>query len=274
MSRTAIITDLDGTILPRGGCVSEEVLSALQNIGEKGNVRIIATGRNLYSARQVLADDFPIDYLVFASGAGVMCWHDKKLLSVCHLSEKNAHDIARYLWDFSINFTVQREIPDNHHYYYTEHYPQHADYLRRLETYKTFGIPISTPEDIHGRVTQFVMILDAMQLRLMEDIRLQLSGYSIVRTTSPIDNRAIWLEIFAKGVNKGAACRKLLEMLEIDCANCAGIGNDYNDVDFLDICGHSAVVSNAPVQLKNLYKTVASDRQNGFVEFAIKNLML
>ena len=274
MSKSVVITDLDGTILPRGGRISGAVLDAFQRIGKSGNVRIIATGRNLYSARQVLADDFPIDYLVFASGAGVMRWRDKKILSAYHLSEKDAHEIARYLWDFSINFTVQREIPNNHYYYYTEHYPQHSDYLRRLETYKMFGIPISSPEEIHGEITQFVMILDAVQLRLIEDIRMQLAGYSIVRTTSPLDNRAIWLEIFAKGVNKGTACRNLLEWLGIDCANCVGLGNDYNDVDFLDICGHAAVVSNASVQLKALYKTVASDREDGFVEFVIKNLMI
>lgn len=273
MNRGAVITDLDGTILPRGGRVSGEVLETLQGMGTKGYVRIIATGRNLYSARQVLADDFPIDYLVFASGAGVMRWCDKTLLSVCHLSEKDAHEIARYLWGFGINFTVQREIPDNHYYYYTEHYPQHSDYLRRLETYKAFGTLISSPADIYGKVTQFVMILDAVQLRLMEEIRIQLERYSIVRTTSPLDNRAVWLEIFAKGVNKGTACRNLLENLGIDCADCIGLGNDYNDVDFLDICGQAAVVSNAPVQLKALYKTVASDRENGFVEFVGKNLM-
>lgn len=272
MNRRAIITDLDGTILPRGGMVSGEVLAALESIGEKGYVRIIATGRNLYSVMQVLPDDFPIDYLVFASGAGVMRWCDKKLLSVCHLSEKEARIIARCLWDFNINFTVQRGIPNNHYYYYTEHYPQHADYLRRLELYKTFGTSISSPEDMEGEVTQFVMILDAMQLRLMEVIRLQLADYSIVRTTSPLDNRAIWLEIFAKGVNKGTACRNLLDKLSIDCSNCVGLGNDYNDVDFLNICGYSAVVANAPVQLKALYKNVASDRENGFVEFAVKSL--
>ncbi len=272
MNRGAIITDLDGTILPRGGKVSDEVSAALQWIGEKGDVRIIATGRNLYSAMQVLADDFPIDYLVFASGAGVMRWNDKKLLSVCHLSETDAYIIACCLWDFNVNFTVQREIPNNHYYYYTEHYPQHADYLRRLEAYKVFGHPISSPEDIHGDVTQFVMILDAVQLRLMEKIRLQLADYSIVRTTSPLDNRAIWLEIFAKGVNKGSACLNLLEKLGIDRANCAGLGNDYNDVDFLNICGSPAVVANAPLPLKALYKSVASDKDNGFVEFALKNL--
>ncbi len=272
MNRRAVITDLDGTILPRGGQVSAEVLAALMRAGNQGCVRVIATGRNLYSARQILSDDFPIDYLVFASGAGVMRWCDKRILSVSHLSQKDARDIARYLWDFNINFTVQRKIPDNHRYYYTSHYPLHVDYLRRLEIYKEFGTHISMPEEICGEVTQFVMILDAMQLRLLEEIRLKLSDFSIVRTTSPLDNRAIWLEIFAGGVNKGTACSRLLETLGIDRTDCAGLGNDYNDVDFLDICGHAAVVANAPVQLKSRYKTVASDLEDGFVEFVNKNL--
>lgn len=263
----AIITDLDGTILPRGGTISNAVTSSLEELGKNGIVRIIATGRNLYSARKALSDNFPIDYLVFSSGAGIMSWQDKQILHNRQLTIPQTREIANYLWNYNINFTIQKAIPENHHFYHTDIYPIHPDYQKRIDLYKEFGTCISHSNDIHTPATQFVMILDALQLKLVEKIRRDLSAYSIVRSTSPIDNQAIWLEIFPQGINKGTVCSHLLNRLNIPVAECAGLGNDYNDVDFLDICGQAYLVSNAPLRLKPHYKTVAKDIDNGFIEF-------
>ena len=76
----AIITDLDGTILPQGENISTSTLHTLEQLGAEGIIRIIATGRTLFAARKFLPDNFPIDYLVFSSGAGIMRWRDKKSL--------------------------------------------------------------------------------------------------------------------------------------------------------------------------------------------------
>lgn len=263
----AIITDLDGTILPRKGEISTSTRKAFILAGKQGCQRIIATGRNLYSSLKVLSEDFPIDYLVFSSGAGIMRWHDRQILSADHLTPSHAKHIARYLWNHNINFTIQREIPENHYFFYTDFYPLHEDYKQRLATYAPFGRLIHSPEEITGRATQFVVILDALQLRMLETMRTALRDFSVVRSTSPQDNRAIWLEIFAKGINKGNACRKLLYTLGIDSMECAGVGNDYNDLDFLEMCGKAFLVANAPANLQHRYKLVSRDREEGFTQF-------
>lgn len=263
----AIITDLDGTILPRGGQISQEIINALHQTGENGIIRIIATGRNLFAARKAIPDDLPIDYLVFSSGTGILRWADKKIIFSRHLSLEETQEIATYLWEYNINFTIQKEIPDNHHFYYTNLYPIHEDYKHRIELYHEFGVSIETTGDIKTGATQLIMILDPLQLNLLQQIRSDLTRFSIIRSTSPIDNRAIWLEIFPLGINKGTICQNLLAELGIHGNDCAGIGNDYNDVDFLDICGQAYLVANAPKRLKPHYKSVASDRDGGFTEF-------
>lgn len=266
----AIITDLDGTILPHGGNISEETFRSFRELGKKGVVRIIATGRTLFAARKFLSDDFPIDYLIFSSGTGTMRWKDKKILSAHHLSICEARQIARYLWEYNINFTVQQTIPDNHHFYYTDIYPHHTDFLRRVEKFGEFGTLIHHYDEIRTAASQFLLILDPTQLKLIEKIRCDLTQFSVVRSTSPFDHRAIWLEIYPSGIQKGSACRELLRTLRLKSRECAGLGNDYNDVDFLDVCGQAYLVANAPERLKPYYKSVASDRDNGFTEFIRK----
>ena len=266
----AVVTDLDGTLLPSGGTISARSLAALRRLGAEGCLRVIATGRNLYSALQVLPDDFPIDYLVFSSGAGVMRWRDRRLLCTIHLEEGSVREIARFLWDANLNFTVQREMPDNHLFYYTSFYPEPEDFLRRVRFYSPFGTFAGTVDAIRGKATQFLVILDAVQLRLFESLRRELAAYSVVRSTSPVDGRALWLEVFAKGVNMGSTCRRLLEGVGIDMGDCAGLGNDYNDTDFLELCGEAFVVANAPSPLKARYRMVAGVCEDGFVEFVEK----
>lgn len=266
----AIITDLDGTLLPKGGTISSKSLQSLQQAKKAGLVCIIATGRNLYAALQVLPSGLPIDYLVFSSGAGILRWKDRQIIFSKHLNQQETQSIASYLWDYNVNFTIQREIPANHYFYFTHLYPVHRDFQQRLETYAPFGTQIDSPEDIQGNVTHFVLILDARQLYLIQKIQAGLRTCSIVRSTSPIDYKATWLEIFPSGINKGNSCKNLLQQLQIIPQECAGLGNDYNDVDFLNICSQSYLVANAPVNLKGLYKLVKSDREDGFSEFIQK----
>jgi len=60
-----IITDLDGTLLTRERTVSNNDINTLVDLGKLNIPRIIATGRSVLSAKRVLSDNFPIDFLIF-----------------------------------------------------------------------------------------------------------------------------------------------------------------------------------------------------------------
>ncbi len=264
----AIIIDLDGTTLPRGwNSLSEENKKALEEARRAGITRILATGRSVFSFCNALPEGLPIDYMVFSSGAGIMRWNDQRLLCTRELSPEETLDIATMLWEYDINFTIQQPIPDNHHFLYRNASPLHEDFRRRVENYPRLGTSIQSTRDICGGATQFLVILDSKQLQLHGEIQEKLSGYSVIRSTSPIDNQAIWTEIFARGVNKGSSCQILLDQLDIRYDECAGLGNDYNDIDFLERCGHPFIVANAPEPLRGKFNNVTSDTNNGLAEF-------
>ena len=83
----AIIIDLDGTTLPRNWHqISEENREALEEAGRQGVVRILATGRSVFSLNNTLPEGLPVDYMVFSSGAGIMHWDSKEILLTRELS--------------------------------------------------------------------------------------------------------------------------------------------------------------------------------------------
>ena len=75
-----LVCDLDGTLLVHGAPFDPLDLRTLRALGADGVVRVIATGRALATAQKVIAADFPIDYLIFSSGAGIMDWRTQELL--------------------------------------------------------------------------------------------------------------------------------------------------------------------------------------------------
>ena len=69
-----VITDLDGTLANPEQKISQADLDTLKRLGEMDIIRVIATGRSLYSAIKILDKNLPIDYLLFSSGAGILSW--------------------------------------------------------------------------------------------------------------------------------------------------------------------------------------------------------
>jgi Cof subfamily protein (haloacid dehalogenase superfamily) len=279
----AIVSDLDGTILPakdygktnaaladNTSRISPKVIEKLNCLQETKKVRIIATGRTLFAVYRVLPTDFPLDYLIFSSGAGIMRWNDKQFIHTNHLTGDDVRKIASYLRKHNINFCIQKEIPDNHHFFYTNIPPLPTDFVKRVDVFKEFGTLITNDTELNLQATQFLLIPDENRLDLLEQICRDLSEYSVIRATSPYNQATTWIEIFPKHVNKGTSLIWLLNELKIDMEQCAGLGNDYNDIDFLDLCGKSYVVGNAPDTLKQRYKTVATDVNCGFCEFVEK----
>ena len=64
-------------------------------------------------------------------------------------------------------------------------------------------------------------------------IRGELDCLAVVRTTSPLDGRSRWIEIFSKGVSKALASSRIARDLGIREKTATAMGNDYNDLDLL-----------------------------------------
>ena len=61
-----VASDLDGTLLNMDKTVSADDFSTLNSLGDKNIYRVIATGRTLFSLKEVITKDFPIDYIIFS----------------------------------------------------------------------------------------------------------------------------------------------------------------------------------------------------------------
>lgn len=265
-----VVTDLDGTLLDDTFCVSKPDIQVLEILGDLQITRAIATGRSIYSVNNVIPPNFPIDYLVFSSGAGIMHWKSKEIIYRSGLSGDKTSEIIDILKRLNLDFMVHEAIPNNHCFYYHCKNTDNIGFQNRMQIYRDYASPL--PEfKLEMNACQFVVILPN-DLKLFADVCTAITGVKIIRATSPLNDDHIWLEIFPEEVSKGAAISMICDDLGCKHHDVIAVGNDYNDIDMLEFVGNPFVVENAAFSLKEKYPVVASNNNNGFSE-AVRTLI-
>lgn len=264
--RAVCVTDLDGTLLNLEHEISSHNLQALEKLGTLGICRVAATGRSLYSLHKVLIESSPFDYVIFSTGAGIMNWHTQKIILSRHIGYPQATETFHKLLKLQLDFMVHAPIPHNHRFIAIRKAGL-ADYKRRLAVYQEF----QDEPDKHGNIpweeiTQFLVVADRDQESLLPVLTELVKPLRVIRTTSPFDHASLWFEIFDSEVSKGSAAEYLLELFGLHKDKLMAVGNDFNDADMLRLAGWAFVTSNAPRELKNIYRTVADHNDHGFCE--------
>ncbi len=250
-----LATDLDGTLLDSGGRLAEANRQALVALGEAGVVRVIATGRSWYSFRRALpGPDLPVDYLICSTGAGIIDMSSGELIRSLRLGSALVEKTEAALHEAGVSFILQEVLPDNHRFHYLARERVPDDFHRRLAAYQGFGTPLIRPGGPR-EASQFLVILEGGP-EAFEGLAQSLEGVKVIRTTSPIDHKTCWMEIFPPEVSKGHALEWLAWSLGYPRQAVAAVGNDFNDLDMLDFAARAFVAGNAPLELKFQYNAL------------------
>jgi hydroxymethylpyrimidine pyrophosphatase-like HAD family hydrolase len=296
--RGLVVSDLDGTLLRRDHSVSPTDLETLVVLGSEPVLRVIATGRSLYSARNVLPDSFPIDYLIFSSGAGILDWRAKSLVQKHTLSANEVARAVSALKDLSADFMIHRPVPDNHYFVYYHSGRENPDFARRCDIYRDFAVPADYRDSFSGEACEVLAVEppDADAAESLAASATELSGTSsgglpgggrrdrglhtrlaerldplkIIRATSPIDGLSTWVEIFPHGVSKASAAEWIALREGLGRTKALALGNDYNDLDLLDWAPTRYVVANAPASMLERYPSVGHHDENAFTEAVMR----
>lgn len=258
-----VVTDLDGTFLNSQALVSDTNFNMLKELGEKGVVRVIATGRSPYSFSKVIPSDFPIDYLIFSSGAGLMEYKTNNILYTTEILAEEVQNIVEELIAHKVDFMVHEPIPTNHRFLYHQSSNYNPDFANRIEIYSQYCQPYIPGVAYGSSATQIVAILPH-DVEWFDTLKKNFPTLKVIRATSPLDGHSIWMEIFMLDVSKAYGVKHLCKNLDIAQNEVLTVGNDFNDLDMLMEYDHSYVVSNAPAELKSLFSVVKSNNESGF----------
>ncbi len=280
MSPCLFVSDLDGTLFTDERTLSRENLSCLGELQKKGISTAIATGRSSGSffhaitrAMNALGKDmadFPAHYLIFSTGAGIMELGSGKLMRACNMTRHQAKKVCAYFDARQMDYMAHKAIPDSIYFEYKSHGQNNPDFEARLKFHEGFGLPMKDSGPGFEELTQVLAVLpEPMSLELVEKMRSDLPEYSVIHTTSPLDKKSQWIEVFTPEVCKSNACQWLADHLAIDPEQVIAVGNDYNDEDMLSWAGQKFLVSNGPAPLQKRFPLTDSNNNNGVAKAAV-----
>ena len=260
-----LVSDFDGTLFTREKGISSQDLALFRELPELGIIRTIATGRSLYSLERALPKNFPLDYLIFSSGAGIMEYRTGKLLKSFSLSPEAVDPLSRVFIERKLDFMIHLPIPENHKFYYHPSGNRNDDFFRRIELYKECAEPLEG--NYQKPATQFI-IIEPADSPLHDEMEELLSDFTVIRTTSPLDGSSLWIEVFPKEVSKSQGTKWLLNFIQLEDSKILALGNDYNDKDLLLWAASKYIVPDAPQSLLSLFPTLET-REESFVYAAV-----
>ena len=268
-----VVTDLDGTLLDSAARLGGANRRTLEALGRNGTVRAVATGRSLHSARTVMPADFPIDYLVFSSGAGVVSWADGRLLRSRTMAPDVVSGLVARLRALALDFMVHHAVPDTHCFHFLRSSDGgNTDFERRVERYARFSQRLCDGAPGEVEVSQLLVIEPPGTDSHLDLLSREFEEVNVVRTTSPLDHASTWIELFPAEVSKAQASDWLRERHAIEPVHTVAVGNDYNDLDMLEWADRACVVSNAPPSMRARFEVVRSNDEGGFTE-AVRPLL-
>lgn len=271
MEKQIFITDFDGTLLRDDKTISREDIRTLKKLRQKKIITAIATGRSVYSFEKALAvlgmaqgeNSLPIDYVIFSTGAGIMEFPGGRAFYQKALPASDIGKITRYFDQEKFDYMVHKSIPDTRYFFYKSHGSHNPDFQARIALYKKFALPLEKGHEYCDPATEVLAVIPGGAGSDLETIRKQLSSFSVIHATSPLDHKSSWIEVFHNDVSKARAASRLINMLGIAKKNVVSVGNDYNDQDLLAWSGKGFVVENAPVTLRQRFRTVSSNNNCG-----------
>ena len=210
-----IASDLDGTLLQNGAQeLTPRAIDLVRRLTQKGIYFVAASGRQYANERRLFS---PVrDDISYIAENGSVCIHKGSVISRGVIEDDLAFRILNELKqqkDFEI--VVSREdtclIEDND--------PAFVDLI--------VNVMKNTTE-----IVEDITYLKYLQDKFGSEIKVVTSGN-------------IWIDFIAPGTNKGTALSEMMKILDVKPEECIAFGDQYNDVEMLELVGTSYAMSNA-----------------------------
>lgn len=234
-----LVFDVDGTLYDlKQSKIPESTIIAIQKAKEAGCIFVIATGRAHYGLGKALNDLKP-DYILAASG-GVVADQKHHVLMHQDFTKKEVDQLLEFChqYDAALVFKFL-----DHMYIY-----QHPEKIDWLEGQKNSDIGCEPFIDCFNQDQHLKDLPQGACIhadpKLVDKIfknheRLQFVKYS-----------SDGYDVLLKKVNKGTGLLALMNQLHLTKDEVMCFGDNYNDLEMMDVAGYSVAMGNAVDEVK------------------------
>lgn len=266
-----IASDIDETLVDKNKNVPQRNREAIAKAQEMGIVVMLATGRGPYELHDIPDQAGVIDedrFIICCNGAIIIKALDREIVSSLPLEFKYAKAVFDYCKDNNLQAYI---------YTLDKKYAINLDPIERNHIYtndsKVIEIKDGNIDFLEDELILKALIKDP-NIDFLHSLEVDIAAITNYDVEIAYSSD-MFMEINAKGVDKGIALKKVCDHYGFDISESLTIGDNYNDVAMLEAAGTSVAVNNAHLQVKDVatYVTDATNEE-GAVGEAIEKYVL
>lgn len=231
-----IASDLDGTLLHGGAQeLPQRTIRLIHELTQKGIHFVAASGRQYDNERRVFADIK--DEISYIAENGSLCIHQGEVISRGIIEDDLAFRIISEIKkEPGYEIVVSREdtclIEDNDPEFVNHIVNVMHNTTKIVDDLMKIRGPVLKIAIANMRSHDLGAYLKHLQEMFSPDVKVVTSGN-------------IWIDFIVPGYNKGTALAKLMERFQVRPEECMAFGDQYNDVEMLELVGQGYAMSNA-----------------------------
>lgn len=265
------VFDLDGTLLNSKKQISENTLKALNKLTENNIKYTIATGRIDTLARKyqrAINSNLPI---ISCNGSLIRDLNNKVYYKE-PIDFNTVRKIFNYFTSLNLDFLFYTEnsilvTPNNPRAAFLENYNKDA---KEEDKFKF--------EILDGNIEKFSNLVFLKSLIYTENRNLLLETQENLikefKNLSVVSSDYFLLDLMPFGISKGSALINLCKLLNISTENVCVFGDNFNDVEMIQVAGTSIVPENGEKHVKSLATYVTKSNDEDGIAYAIENIIL
>ncbi|MGE4584981.1 MAG: Cof-type HAD-IIB family hydrolase [Sphaerochaeta sp.] len=262
-----ICTDIDGTLLDPQHHITERTKEAVRKARRKGIIVALVSGRISHSLallQQELGISGPLG-----------CFNGSLVLDEDG-TELEAHPIradqTKLILDAVADTELETFVFTNESWYMQQTSQWYDIEVKASRTQGRIAELKALEEVLHPGERPFKLLcmhhdplyVREMEARLQRDFGTQLNIFS----SSPA-----YIEILARGVDKGHAVRSLCNAYQIDASKVMAVGDYYNDIGMFRSAGFAVAMGNAPDDVKQHAHSITKSNKEDGLALAIEAIL-
>ncbi|NIZ19868.1 HAD family hydrolase [Entomospira culicis] len=248
-----IFTDLDGTIVPESQIISDYTKEVITQVRKLGIPFILASGRANHSMR-TFHEALGLDEVMISYNGALI-----DVAGEAHYYQPLPEAVAQKLYRFAQEEKYYFQFYHQDALYTLDSYAEHSAYLAYSKNnrvaLKTIAPDSELLQEALKSVTKWMFIEhDRVKLEsIAEALAKLLPGEAAMSFTSDA-----YFEIYHHDVNKGNALLQVLKEYGLDASEALSFGDNFNDIELLEVAGMSYAMKNASPQVQARAKRVTS----------------
>ena len=271
MNKKIIFVDIDDTLNPSNGSVSEYTISVMDRLKEAGYILVVDTGRSAKYAIEKSIEAHLSQYVISSNGAEVYDYEKRKIIFQQSIPKKMIKEVYEYCVDTGLTLilnSLEKRFINITDYKYNNEPAIYFDNIDKVLKDNKINQLIILSKNFDR-----MLVIPNMFKEKFPKLKVVHSSIGLIEGKR-VRNKEYYHDLVLENTAKSTGLVELLDYLGLTLDDAIVVGNGYDDQCMFDVVDTSIAVENANKTLKKSATYIAEEAKDDGVAKKLEELLL